>query len=223
MRNWGAQCVNDTHSRESNSRGRTLMQTAWLRTPSTLLFFIIGGGEVYVKVRGQLCGNFSPSAFSGVLGIKPRLLAFLSSRFYLAHWPRLFLLLIFIFWDSVSLNNFDCPNFTVSLPPPASGYWVYRCVPPCLAFYLDFKFHLDGILIYSGAHINKTYGKCCPLFIEMHEKLPVVLVYFYLLTVVFFFGEKKTLLRRCSVQKVSSWSVCLLSLNLWRPALHHTQ
>lgn len=61
-------------------------------------FFIIGGGEVYVKVRGQLCGSFSPSAFSGVLGIKPRLLALLSSSFYPAHWPRLFLLLlIFIF------------------------------------------------------------------------------------------------------------------------------
>lgn len=82
-------------------------------------FFIIGGGEVYVKVREQLCGSFSPSAFSGVLGIKPRLLALLSNRFYPAHWSRLFLLLlIFIFWDSISLNNLDCPNLTVFLLQP---------------------------------------------------------------------------------------------------------
>lgn len=92
--------MSDTYSREHSSRGRTLMRTAWLDSNHFTMFkfFIIGGGEVYVKVRGQLCGSFSPSAFSGVLGIKPRLLALLSSRFYRVHWPRLvLLLLIFIF------------------------------------------------------------------------------------------------------------------------------
>lgn len=50
-------------------------------------------------------------------------------------------------------------------------------------------------------------------FIEMHEKMPVVLVYFYLLTAVFL-GKKKRTLIRCGVQEVSSWSVCPLSLDL---------
>lgn len=50
-------------------------------------------------------------------------------------------------------------------------------------------------------------------FIEMHEKMPVILVYFYLLTAVFL-GKKKRTLIRCGVQEVSSWSVCPLSLDL---------
>lgn len=114
--------VCEWHSfQRAQEQSRTLMQTAWLDSKHFTMFkfFIIGGGEVYVNVRGQLCGSFSLSAFSGVLWIKPRLLALLSSRFYPAHWPRLFLLLlIFIFWDSVSLNNLDCPNLTVFLLQP---------------------------------------------------------------------------------------------------------
>lgn len=44
----------------AQEQSRILMQTVWLDSKHFTMFkfFIIGGGEVYVKVRGQLCGSF---------------------------------------------------------------------------------------------------------------------------------------------------------------------
>lgn len=67
------------------------MQAAWLRTPNPVLFLssfiiIIGGGEVYVKVREQLVAAFLLLPLQGPRD-QPRLLSLCSNHLYPSHWP----------------------------------------------------------------------------------------------------------------------------------------